>query len=295
MLSVCAAASATAEADVSKAWTAAKDNLPAATKAIGAVDVAVAVKTKSFKVVWDLLLREERDLRQVYEGIQQGCKLDLVQTIQGFVVAGDPDADRGVVFVQLAVDRKAATTCIETIGKQVGGVKVAQDGMFTTVSMGKDTLYLAWPSANVVAIALEPEQKAEYTRWLGGKGALAKSKLGARLAKVDTTALAWGAIALDKPFDDNDLPFLAAHGTLVAAKGSATLAIRATYADAATATKSIAETRSEIDKDIAKKSTPAAARKLFQAIKVAAVGADGTLDATATDADLSAAVESLTK
>ena len=287
--------SARAEADVSKAWTAAKDNLPANTRAIGAVDVAAAVKTAAYTAVFDAIKREEKDVAQAYEMIKQTCKLDPVQAIEGFVVAGDPDSERGVLFVQHNVERKKLATCIQDILRAAvsKNATVKDDGKFIIVSEGKDSVYFGVVNANVLAITFNPEKKAEYDTWIGGKGAFAKTKLNAEVGKVDTKAMAWGAVAFDKPLDDKELPVLAAIGAVTYVKNAFALKLRGTMNNAKGAAMVLGEMTKELDREIKKQRTPEPVRKLMKAVKVAAAGADVTLDATASEADLKAAIDAM--
>ena len=296
VVAVLGVVSARAEADVSKAWTAAKDNLPANTRAIGAIDVAAGVKTAAYAAIFAAVTREEPDVAKAYELVKQTCKVDPVQAIEGFVVAGDPDSERGVLFVQHTVERKKLATCVQDLLRAITGSTKAtakDDGKFLIVSEGKDSVYIGIVNANVLAISFKPETKAEYDTWLGGKGAFAKTKLNELLGKVDTKAMAWGAAAFDKPLDDNDLPVLAASGTVTYANKAFSAKLRGTMKDAAAAAKVLAEMTKDLDKSIKKQRTPEPVRKLLKAIKVAAAGADVTLDASAAEADVKTAIDSM--
>lgn len=286
--------SAPAAADIAKVWTVAKDNLPANTRAIGAVDVAVAVKSPVYTALFNALMKEEKDFAMGYEMLKKTCKFDPAQVIEGLVAAGDPDGDSGVIMLQLSIDRKASTACLESMMKAVGEkVTVKQDGIYTTVKMGGDTVYFAWPSPNVVAISVDPDKKASYDRWLGGKGALAKTTLAERIGKLDTKAIAWGACQFEKPLDDNDLPILSATGTVTIAKGSATGKLRASFKDAAAATKSVGMMKKELEGEMKRQKTPEALRKVLKSIKIATDGKDGTLEGTIVEADIAAAINAM--
>ena len=288
--------SARAEADVSKALMAAKDNLPANTRAIGAVDVAAGVKTAAYAAIFAAVTREEPDIAKAYELVKQTCKVDPVQAIEGFVVAGDPDSERGVLFVQHTVERKKLATCVQDLLRAITGstkASVKDDGKFLIVSEGKDSVYFGIVNPNVIAITFKPEKKAEYDTWLGGKGAFAKTKLGELVGKVDTKAMAWGAAAFDKPLDDNDLPVLTATGTVTYANKAFSTKLRGTMKDAAGAAKVLAEMTKELAREIKKQRTPEPVRKLLKTIKVAVAGADVTLETTAAEADLKSAIDSI--
>jgi hypothetical protein len=290
------ALSTSASADVAKAWTAAKDHLPADTRAIGAVDVSAFVKTASYKAMFAAIVKEEPDLGKAYELVKQTCKVDPAQVIEGLIVAGDPDAGKGVLFVQHSMDRKKAGTCIQDVLKAVGETKAAvkQDGKYTTIGDGKNQMYLMWVADNVVAINFDPDKKAEYERWLGGKGALKKSTLAERVEKLDTKALAFGALQLDKPLDDKELPVIAATGTITLGK-TAVVKLRGTFKDAAAASKMLAEANKELDKEMKRGKLPESVKRIAKTVKMAAAGADLTLDASASEADLLDAIAQLVR
>jgi hypothetical protein len=277
-----------ASADVSKAWAAAKDHLPATTRAVGAIDVGAFVKTTSFQAIFTALVKQEPDLGKAYELVKQTCKVDPVQVIEGVIVAGDPDAEKGIVLVQHTMDRKKASTCMQDMLKAVGETKaiVKQDGKFTTIGDGKNQMYLMWVTDNVVAIALDPDKRTEYDRWLGGKGALKKTPLVERVEKLDTKALAFGALQLEKPLDDKELPVLAATGTITLVNKTATVKLRGTFKDAAAAARVLAEARKELDREVQRGKLPDSMKRIAKSVKMVPAGADLSLDATASEADL---------
>ena len=285
--------SATAAADVSKAWQAARDNLPESTVAVGAIDVGAIIKAKSFPTLLAAAVKEERDLAEIMGIVKAACQLDAAATLEGVVVAGDPAAERGAVYLQLAIDRARATACIEAIVKVVGdkSVTVRQDGIYTVISEGVDdeTVHLAWVAPNVVVIPMDMS-KADAEAWTGHKGAFARSLVAKRIAKLDTKAIAWGAFASATPLDDDDLAVTGAHGSVLHAKGMLTAVVRGTFVDANAAKRTIGEMQRELTREIGRKRTPPALVKLLRTIKVRAVGTEGLLDAKTTEAAFAAAI-----
>jgi hypothetical protein len=219
--------------------------------------------------------------------VKQTCKVDPAQVIEGVIVAGDPDAGKGILFVQHSMDRKKASTCVQDVLKAVGETKatVKQDGKYTTIGDGKNQMYVMWVANNVVAINFDPDKKAAYDRWLGGKGALKKTTLAARVEKLDTKALAFGALQLDKPLDDKELPVLAATGTIALGK-TVTVKLWGTFKNAAAAAKVLAEANKELDRELKRGKLPESLKRIAKTIKMTAAGADLTLDASASEADL---------
>ena len=263
VVTMLAALSSRAEADTSKAWAAARDNLPASTRAVGALDVAAIVKTAAFGKIFELVMKEERDLREAHALVKKACQVDPLAVIEGVVVAGDPRQDAGVVFLQLSLDRAKATACLEATLRAMGNPKaqLKLDGNIAAVSVGRDTAYLAWVTGDVVAISLEPEKKDALQAWIGQKGAFAKT----------------------------------ASGALALAKGTVSGSVRGTFADAKGARDAQAEMQKEITKELGRKSTPEPMKRVLKAISVAAKGSEVTVAGSAAEADLLECVMAMMK
>jgi hypothetical protein len=284
-----AALQSRAEADTSKAWAAARDNLPAATRAVGAIDLGAVVKTPSFGKLLALLMKEEKDFREGYEMVKKACKVEPSSVIEGVVFAGDPTTGKGVAFLQLTLDRAKATACLEASLRAASGnpkASVKAEGNLAALSVGGDTAYVAWVTGDVVAIAFDPEKKDVLQAWIGQKGAFAKTAVPGQLGKVDTKAIAWGAMALDKPLDDDDLKVLSAHGALTLARGAITGALRGTFVDAKAARDAQTEMQQELTREIGRKSTPEPVKRVLRAINLTAKGTEVALTGTTTEADL---------
>jgi hypothetical protein len=281
--------SATAEADVSKAWQAAKDNLPASIPAIMAVDAAAVVKLPAFSTLFALARKEERDIQQAYDLFQSACKVDFTQAVDGFVIAGDPNGrdDDVVVFLQLTMDRAKASSCIEAAVKSVEKKKpvtIKQDGVYTVATVGKETAYFAWVAPNVVAFTMDPEKKQLIEANVGKKG-LGKAPVGALLGKMDAKAIAFGAIKMSKPID-SDIPFTSGFGNVTLNGGTLSGSVSGTAVDAKTATAFADEAKRELAKMLKKDRIPAVVKKVAGAVKIAAAGTDVTVSGSASDKDL---------
>lgn len=297
MRSICAlvmvaAMSSSAGADVSKAWQAAKDNLPDTIPAIGAIDVAAVVKLPAFAKLMQL-----GELREGLEMIKRTCNVDVPQAIDGVVVAGDPNQrdDEIVVFLQLKIDRAKASTCFEQVMRSLdkgGQVSVQQTGMFTEVSVDGSNAYFAWVDKNVVAFNFDPISKTRLSSSLGKKG-LAKSPAGSLFGKLDLKAAAFGAIKL-APL--RDLPFTAAYGNATLTGATLAGAVVGTATDPAAAGKFVTEAKRELVKLALRDKLPAVAKKLVTSVTLNAVGAEVTLKGSAATGDLvDALVEMTTK
>lgn len=291
-----------ADADVGKAWSAAKDSLPANAEFIAGVDVAAAVKTAWFPSVLDFVRAEERDFDRGHMMIKGACGFDPLTVVDGFVVAGSPKGEQAVFFVQLSIDRQKASACLESTLKLVFGRKggkqiaVKQDGIYSVASDGGNkALYFAWVAPNVVAFTVNPESKAELAGWVGGKKAFARSAVAAAADKLDTRLAGFGAFssASGKVFN---LPVTKAVATANLANGKFAGSFTMTTTDAGTARGLAADMKKEIDRDLKKDRTPAAVKKVLRAISIQARNDTITVAGTIADRDLAMAItESLAK
>lgn len=294
MRSICVAlgvllSSAPASADTSKAWQAAKDNLPPTTPAIAGFDVAAIVKLPAFGKLLDLVKKDARDVREGLELLKSACGLDPTKAVDGVVVAGDPNGrdDDVMLFLQLTIDRTKASACIESMLKAVEKrkqVTVKQNGIYSEVSVGGDTAFFAWVSPNVVAFNLDPGNKARLDGFLGKQG-LARSPVGALLGKLDPKAVASGAIKTAKPLD-RDVPVTSAYGNALLSGNTVSATVVGTATDAAAVTKLTDELNYELAKTIRRDRTPAVAKKIMRAIAITSAGNDVTIKGSANASEL---------
>src|SRR5204863_2216753 len=83
-----------AEADVSKAMAAAKDNLPADTQLVVVLDVATMFKSPLTGKLIDALRSEGREFREVHDTVKKACGWDPLSVIEGVVIGADPKSER---------------------------------------------------------------------------------------------------------------------------------------------------------------------------------------------------------
>lgn len=277
-----AVVSTTAAADVSKAWQAARDHLPASTTAVGAIDIATIVNAPSFPTLFAAVVKEERDVGEAVEIVQRACDVDPLKVVEGIVIGGDLSKEQGAIFVQLAFDRAKTTSCFKAIATAVGEHRmvIREDGNVTVVAEkpGDDEAYFVWAAPNVLVIPIELT-KADAETWTGHKGAFAKSLVAQVVGQVDTKAVAWGAFASTQPLDAEDLPVTRAHGTVAYARGMLTLAVRGTFANDAAARQSAIAMKRDLASELRSKSTPHPIKKALRTIKIRAKGLDGFIDA----------------
>lgn len=288
-VAVCLIAS-TAEADVSKAWAAAKDNLPASTNFIVSIDVAAIYKTPLFQKAFEAITGMERDIAEAHGLLKTACGWDPISVVDGIVLAGDLKAEQGVAFLQLNIDRTKTSACLEAAMNKVSKgkkVTVKQDGKYTVASNGpgkRDTAYFPWVAPNVVMISIKPDRKEVVDAWFNQKG-FGASKLAGVLGKLDAKAVAAGAFAVDKPLN-GFLPLTAAYGNLTTGGGKLTGVLVATATDASAATMLSGELNKELQKDMKRDKTPPSVKKIMGATKISAAGSELTIKGAVTEKEL---------
>jgi hypothetical protein len=295
VLGACAlvvAASSPAAADVGKAWSAAKDNLPASTDVVLAIDVAKGVAMPSFGKLVAAAIKQEHDVGEGLDAIKRLCNIDAPKVIDGVVIALASQAKEGLVLVQFRnTDRAALESCVLGVMKTfepAAAIKAA--GNLSVIEAGPhDRMYFAWLSPDVVAISLEPEKQAHLARWIGQKGAFAKSPAATQLAKTAPSGTNWGVFDVGQPVD-SDFPVQHGAGSLAIAGDKGTLTLRGTTADAATASAAVTRMRKEVDEEVRRKRNPPALKQLFRGIVVKAIGADIQITASASLKDIAAII-----
>ena len=202
--SALALSAANAEAG-SKSWTAVKGSInPKANVIVGGSFAAVR-STKLFSSALQLLLTEEHDAQEAFTLIKDACSIDVPTAIADFTVVMKDGEDPLVVLGLDGVDEKKALTCLEAIGsKQTGNpVKVTgkKKGKVTTYSIPgeKDKLYFAWLAPDVLAFTEDPNKPGKLEKALAGKAA--KGDLGKLVAKVNSDAPLWAAVAMKEKED----------------------------------------------------------------------------------------------
>jgi hypothetical protein len=293
VLVVCGLAS-TAHADYSKAWNAAKANLPANTRAVALLDLSAFDRSPHFERLLKTALANERDLREFDAEVKKLCKLDIAKVVEGLVVAGDPEKPQIVFYVQLAADRAKVSTCFEAMVNKKAGEKVAlkQEGIYTvlTSKAGGRELYVAWPAPNVLVFRVRSVEQAHLARWVGQTG-WTSSPVAPLLAKTDPKAIAAGAFAFDKPIDGK-VPLTSGYGHLLKAGSTVTATLVARALDATGATWIAAEVNKELKSEKTRKRVHEAIRNLMSKISITAQGTEVTLKGTGSEKDLADAIAS---
>lgn len=238
-----------ARGDASRAWAAAKAGLPADTKFVFGVDVAAIQKTQLFATYYPKL-RDKPEAAEIFDAVRETCKLDPVEIVRGVVVGMSSDHEDGAAYVALAgVDRAKLSSCLQLVTQartKDAKVSLKQAGNITEISQGTGTAFVGWVGKDVIVIALHAQDRPALVKWMGGRGALARSALGKSLAKVNTSAAMWGAGEGDKDLEPG-ITLKGGYGTVTYAKGNVSADVHTTMGSAAEANKMASSANKQID------------------------------------------------
>src|SRR5438128_3791857 len=106
-----------ANADASKAWAAAKDNLPSTTQFVAVIDIASIYKSPLYAKAVDALKASDGNLKRGLSMVQTACGADPFSMVDGIVIAGNQDNKVVAAYIQLTVDRAKVSACLETMLK----------------------------------------------------------------------------------------------------------------------------------------------------------------------------------
>ncbi|HWU88353.1 MAG TPA: hypothetical protein VN253_13800 [Kofleriaceae bacterium] len=289
-LALAALVPARAQADAGRAWAAAKDNLPANTSMVIGADVGAITKSTLFGQLLPLALSQQADVKKGLELVKASCKIDPLAAIQGLVVARDPDANQGAIYLSLGagLDQPKLTKCLEEIAK-ASGVKdaklsVKKTGAVTELTMDKDKAYVSWIGSDVLVIPLDIRDKAQLEKWIGQKGGFARSPVSKLLAGASSKGAVWGASSQAKQLDPG-INMKGAHGALTMAGGNLGIELHVTLDSAKAAADAVAKANAQIAQ-VAAGNLPPNVQAMLKQISVKAAGAEVTIKATVPESEV---------
>jgi hypothetical protein len=282
----------------SKAWTAAKAGLPADAKLVIGVDFAAIQKTELFATYYPMLL-EKADAAKTIETMKDTCKIDPLAVVQAVVVATSSDQQDGAVYIALAgVDKAKLLSCVQlaaqskadkTAAEKPAKVSVKQDGNITQVSSGTDAAFFGWVGKDVIVVSLRAQDKASLVKWMGGKGALARSTLGKTIARTNTSATLWGAGEETKEIEAG-ITVKGGYGAVKFSKGNVDADVHAVMESAAQATTMAATAGKQLDEARQAPQLPATIVAMLKAVTIAAVNDEVVMKANVTEKAVMSAV-----
>jgi hypothetical protein len=278
-----------AGADSSKAWSAAKAGLPADAKLVVGVDFAAVQKTQLFATLWPKLL-EKAEVAKALGMMKDTCKIDPLVVVQGMVVAMSDDQQDGAGYLAISgIDKAKLSSCLQRavqgLADKDAKVSLKQDGNITQVSDGKDSIFLGWVSKDVIVVSLHTQDKASLVKWMGGKGALAKTGIGKAIAKVNTSAAIWGAGETSKEVQPGVI-VKGGYGAVTFSKGNLGADVHGVMESAAQAATMASSANKQLDEAKQGALVPPAIVAVLKAITVIAANDEVVLKASVLEKDL---------
>lgn len=272
----------------SKAWTAAKAGLPAEARLVIGLDVATIQKTELFATFFPKFL-EKTDATKVIDTMKTACKIDPLAVVQGLVFAVATDQEDGAAYIALSgIDKAKLSSCLQAAAQasdKAAKITLKQDGNITVVSDGKDSRFLGWVTKDVFVVSLHSNDKASLAKWMGGKGALARSEVGKMLAKVNTSAAMWGAGEAGKEVQPG-ITVKLGYGAVTFAKGNLDADVHAVMGDAGQAKTMASTTTKQLDEAKQAPLLPPAIGTVLKAVSVAAANDEVVIKASLLEKDL---------
>jgi hypothetical protein len=278
-----------AQADATRAWAAARDNLPAQTALLIGADLTAITKSQIFGQLLPLALAREPDARKIFEAIKTTCKIDPLTAIQGAVYATDTERKQGAVYLSLGagLDPAKLASCLQEIAKASGAqdakLTMKKTGAITEIATDTTKAYVSWIGTDVLVIPSDVHDRAALERWIGQKGGLAKSPLAKIYASANTRGALWGASAIAKDLDPG-VHMKSAYGALTIAGGNLAIDLHTTLDSAKAATDAAAKATTQIAQVAG--TAPPAVKTMLQQISVKSSGAEVAVKASVPEAEL---------
>ena len=278
-----------ARADASKAWAAAKLGLPADAKLVVGVDLAALQKTQLFATFYPELL-QKAEVKSVIDSIKDTCKIDPLTAVKTVVVAIADDQKDGAVYIAFSgVDKAKLSSCLQStvqgIADKTAKISLKQDGNVTEISDGKDTVFFGWAGKDVLVVPVRAQDKSSLQKWMDGKSGLAKSDLGKRIAKVNTSAALWGAGEGTKEIQSG-VTAKGGYGAVTFSKGNLDADVHAVMENAAQATKMAGDMKKQIEDVKQLPQVPSAAVAMLKAVTIAPANDEIVIKANLVEKDL---------
>jgi hypothetical protein len=280
----------------SKSWAAVKRSINPKANVIAGGSLTNARSTKAFTSAVQMLLTEEEEAKRAFDMIKDGCGIDVPTAIADFTVVMKDGNDPLVVFGLAGLDELKVRTCLEAIAlKETGKVvklTAKKAGKVTTYSVPgeRQKMDFAWLAPDVVAFTEDPTAKGRLVKALG-KGP-AKGDLGKFVAKINSDAALWAAVAIKEKEDG--MTILGGYGSLDVAKGKWTGTANVVMGSAADVQKALGLATMGLGEIKTKaKGTPAEA--LINSIQVTGAGAELKVTGALVDSDINKVMEDVSK
>jgi hypothetical protein len=212
---------ATARADApGDAWAAVKNRLPANPYVVMGANFATIKGSSLYQQVVEPLIKQNGDVSRGLDLVSSKCGINVVDVVQGAVVAIDEHQKGIIVLSTKGMDAARVTDCLGKVAeaddkpKKVTASKPAARGIVECAASGESKkIYMAFLPKGVIAMATDPETKPLLERWMTGKGSPTSGPTGRALATVNTSAAVWLVVTQEKPMDPINATMKVVYGT----------------------------------------------------------------------------------
>lgn len=279
-----------ADANVGKAWAAAKANVPAETSVLVGIDMTAVQQSQLFSMAFPKLLAKQSDLKEGLELIETTCTIDPLTAITGLVVATAKDTDEGAVYVSVkGIDEAKIVRCLEAIAvkqkaKDPKVVVTRDKGGITEMAMGSDKVFIKWIGKDVLVFPIDVDSKDQLHKWAGTRKGLARAPVGKAAGKVDARAAVFAITASEEDLDGVKMKL--GYGSVSTLKGQLTAKLNIVVASAADAKKVAEKATTELAGAANGGGMPANLKALVQAVRVTSAGDEVLVRATVPEKEL---------
>ncbi len=270
-----------------KSFTTASSSLPQETEIVATSNVKSVRSAETFKKLFPQLLKLDKEAPDALAKFKKTCGIDPVTAIDD-VTVGLNASDEGAFFVALnGVTEKKLIECATKLAKEDKETLTAtKTGNITELKSDTgDSVYFAWLSENVLVLTTDPDEKPLLEKWIGGKGTLAKSKVGGRLAKIKDDAALSVVFTKEIPIDSS----------MTIKGGDFTLSVKSAVLDIVTTLEMSSSKEADSLVAAAKaltsllpipKDAPKELEKILKSLNATSKGAEATITASAAEKDI---------
>jgi hypothetical protein len=256
------------------AWDAAKKMLPKNAIWVGGMNVATIRGSTIFQQLYPKLLASAGEGKDDMEMLKTECKIDVVDAIQGLVVAAD-DSNKPVVVVSTkGLDKNKVNDCATKVSKKKGkdltiGAADSQNIVEYSVKGESDHAFIAYLPKGVMVIAPEGKDKAGLQKWLKGEGAA--GQLAPGIAKVNTNAAIWGVYSKAQELEPG-MNMKVGYGQADFAAGNISGEVHLQLGSAKEATDAVAKANKQLEDAKKSGNIPPALAGVVKSVKIQAQG-----------------------
>lgn len=208
-----------------KSFVAASAALPADIEVVGTSNVKAVRSTEVWKQMFPALLKLNQEIPDGIDKLKKSCGIDPVTAFDDVTVGVDASDEAGIFIAMNGLTETKVVECLTKIAKSEGEtVTTKKSGTITEVKSGKSgkSVFFAWLPGDVAVFTSDPDDKALLEKMVGGKGAIARSRVGSRLSRISSDAALSAVWGKEMPIDK--MTVKGGDATIIAQGGNMSLA-----------------------------------------------------------------------